>query len=384
MKLAEANKIIKKHNLIPKGFYNPLDDQRFLETPINVMCSVRSVGKTTNFLIIGLCLYWLDQTQTVYVRQMDEMTRPKNCRQLFNIIIENGYIEKITGGKYNSVTNYSRYWYLCKIEDGEVVEKDPNAFMITVGLNEIDALASSLNTPHGDWIIYDEFISRQGKYFKDEFFMFMDLMKTVLRDRLDAHICMLSNTVDKESKYFYEMEIRDLLEFIDNNVTEVFTTRLGTKISFRVMTADVNLAPIKKASFLRFFGFLNPRMSAITGIGELFSFAQYPHLEFEEIEYLARNIFCEYMRSKYLQIEFIYVKDTDRVMLHIHKSNPPKRDDAVVLVADTPRTANEITWFSKIGKKILRMRQEGLVTYGTNSDGSLMDKIVNAPKLETR
>lgn len=384
MKLTEANKLIKKHNLIPKGFYNPLDDSKFYEAAINIYCSVRSVGKTTNFLIIGLLLYQLEQTQTVYVRQMDEMIRPKNCRQLFNVIVENGYIEKITGGKYNNVTNYSRYWYLCKIEDGQVIEKDDNAFMITVGLNEIDALASSLNTPHGNWIIYDEFISRQGKYFKDEFFMFMDLLKTVLRDRLDAHICMLSNTVDKESRYFYEMEIRDLLEYIDNNKTEVFTTKLGTKVTFRVMTTDVNLAPIKKASFLKFFGFQNPRMSAITGVGELFSFAQYPHLEVDKVEYLARNIYCEYMRSKYLQIDFVYVPEYERIMLHIHKSNEPKRDDSILIVAGTPQAVNEITWSSKLGKKIQRLRMEGLATYGTNSDGSLMDKIIQAPKLEQR
>ena len=384
MRLDKANSIIQKYNLIPAGYYNPLDDKKFYEAAINVYCSIRSVGKTTNFLIIGIILNWLEQTQTIYVRQSDEMTRPKNCRQLFNIIVENGYISKITDGKYNNVTNFSRYWYLCKIEDGEVVEKAEEPFMVCVGLNEIDALASSLNTPHGDWILYDEFISRQGKYNKDEFFMFMDLMKTVLRDRLDAHICMLSNTVDRESRYFYEMEIRDLLEFVDNDVTEVFTTALGTKLTFRIMTSGSKLAPLKKASFLRFFGFQHPRMAAITGVGELFAFAHYPHLEVEEVDYLVRNIYCEYMRSKYLQIDFVYVPATERTMLHIHKSKAPYRDDAVLLVAGTPQAANEITWNSKLGKKILAMRSEGLATYGTNSDGSLFEKVINAPKLEQR
>lgn len=384
MDLNRANKLLHRLNLIPAGYYNPLDDKAFCETNINVLCSTRSVGKTTNFLIIGLILYWLEQTQTIYMRASDEQIRPKNVRQIFNVIIENHYIEKITDDVYNSVTQISRYWYLCKTEDGKVIEKDDKPFMVMVALNENDELCSSLNTPKGDWVVFDEFISHQNKYAKDEFFIFMDLLKTILRDRLDAHVCMLANTVDPESRYFYEMEIRDFLEYVENDNTDVLTTRLGTKISFRVMTAGVQLHPIKKKSFLKFFGFSHPRMAAITGVGELFTFARYPHLQVDNVDYLARNVYCEYMRSKYLQIDFVYSEQTGRTMLHIHKSNKPWREDAILLVAGTPEAVNELPWASKLGKRILKMRNEGLATYGTNADGSLFDKIIQAPKLETR
>lgn len=386
MNLQAANKMIHKFGLIPAGYYNPLDDRKFYEAGVNVLCSTRSVGKTTNFLIAGLCLYCIDKTQTIYMRASDEQIRPKNVRQIFNVIIERGYIEDITNGAYNSVTQISRYWYLCKVEDGKVVDKDSDAFMVMVALNENDELCSSLNTPKGDWVVFDEFISHQNKYQKDEFFIFMDLLKTILRDRTDAHVCMLANTVDPESRYFYEMEIRDFLEYVENDKTDVLTTRLGTKISFRVMTAGIQLHTLKKASFLKFFGFSHPRMASITGVGELFTFARYPHLncELDEVEYLARNIYCEYMRSKYLAIDFIYNRKTERTMLHIHKSKQPWRDDAVVIVAGTPEDKNELTWDSRLGKKILKMRQSGLATYGTNADGSLFDKITQAPKLETR
>lgn len=389
--LQKANDMIHKYNLIPTGYYNPLDDRKFYEAGMNIYCSTRSVGKTTGFLIVGLCMFQLNGSQTVYMRAHSDMTKPKNTRLIFNVIIDNKYIEKITDGKYNNVYNYSRYWYLCNInEDGEMVEKAADPFMIMMGLDEADVLTSNLTLPDCRWVIFDEFISHTGKYVAKnaggEFYLMADLLKSILRDRLDAHVCMLSNTVDIESKYFYELEIRELIEYATEDETEIYTTELGTKISYRVMTAGKSLTPMKHASFLRFFGFKNPQMAAITGIGSLFAFPNYPHLEAEVdgIEYLCRNIFCEYMRSKYLQIEFVYVKESERTLLHIHKCNKPWRDDAVVLVAGTPRAANEVTWSSKLGRKILKMREEGLATYGTNSDGSLFTKVINAPKLEQR
>lgn len=379
MDLIKANTIIHKLGLIPKGFFNPLDDKRYQEAGMHILTSTRSVGKTTNFLIIGLVLYWYQQIQTIYVRQSYDMIKPKNTQQLFDVILKCGYIELITKGAYNGVKQFSRYWYLASYDDdGNLISKSDKPFMVCVAVNENDDLKSSFSAPMGDWIIFDEFISSQNRYYPDEFFTFMDLIKTIIRDRSTPMINLLSNTIDKESRYFYEMEIRELVEFVEPDKTEILHTSKGTPIYFRLVTASQEQRETKLESFKRFFGFNHPKMVAITGVGGYFAFSEYPHLASKErIEYVARNIYLDYMHSKYLACDILYNADRGRLMAHIHKANTPDRDDAIILVTDTPTSPNQVTWHSPIGSKLINLINTNLVTFGTNSDGALLDKILD-------
>ena len=46
------------------------------------LCSERSVGKTTNVLLWGMCAREVHGTQIQYIRQLDQMLEPKRARQL--------------------------------------------------------------------------------------------------------------------------------------------------------------------------------------------------------------------------------------------------------------------------------------------------------------
>ena len=78
--------------------------------------SDRSTGKTTNWILLGMCMYKLYGTNTIYIRQRDEMVAPKHTQNLFAVILEYDYISTLFDGLWNSITYKSRRWYLC-LED---------------------------------------------------------------------------------------------------------------------------------------------------------------------------------------------------------------------------------------------------------------------------
>lgn len=121
--------------------------------------SDRSRGKTTNCLLLGMVMNSLYGTIIHYLRISEDMCKPRNLKDLFDTILQYGYIEKITGGFYNSCFYYAKRWYYCtRDENGEIIDKAESHFMICFGINESDTLKSSYNAPTGDIIILDETI----------------------------------------------------------------------------------------------------------------------------------------------------------------------------------------------------------------------------------
>ena len=90
----------------------------------SLLLSARSRGKTTNLLIIGLLLYKHYKIQTGYIRQTDNMTKSTKARELYNVICEFNYIERIFGEEWNSVYLWQKHFYLCKRDDdGNILSK---------------------------------------------------------------------------------------------------------------------------------------------------------------------------------------------------------------------------------------------------------------------
>ena len=174
----KVHKEIKKLK-IPTEIYNPLYNTNMYDNSYFVELSERSIGKTTNWLLIGLVLYKLYGIQTQYLRQIENMITPKNCKDLYETIIKFGYISKIFDDKYNSIEYKARRWTLLyRDDDGNVINKDTNYCTISLDIEHNEVYKSSYSTTTGDLIIFDEFIS---KYYRpDEFIYFLDLIKTTL------------------------------------------------------------------------------------------------------------------------------------------------------------------------------------------------------------
>ena len=141
---------------IPKDVFNPAAEIIPRVGDWNLILSPRARGKTTNIILYGMCEYWTRGIQIQYIRQYDDMLTPSQVSDLFEVILKYGYIQKLTGGKYNSVKYWRRRWYLVNLDpDGNEVEKDPRAFMVCLAINREHDYRSTYNAPEGDFIIVD-------------------------------------------------------------------------------------------------------------------------------------------------------------------------------------------------------------------------------------
>ena len=144
---------------VPIGYYNPL---KAIENGArwNVAASVRSVGKTTQLLLLGLCMYKLYGTQICYVRNRTDETKRMNVVNLFAVVesYKNGkYIRDLTGGYYNSIYYRDKYFYYClRDENGNVIEKLQTPICRVLDVDSHTDYKSTLNMPRGDLIIWDD------------------------------------------------------------------------------------------------------------------------------------------------------------------------------------------------------------------------------------
>ena len=308
---------------IPKEFYNPsgvpLEQCKYF-----VGVSERSTGKTTNWVLLGLVMNKLYGTQIQYIRQVRDMIAPKNLNQFMDVIINNGYIEKVTDGKYNSCEYFAGNWRYINIEGSEIKEKAEKPFMCCLSLDQNQIYKSSYNAPLGDLIIFDEFIS--SRYMPNEFVIFSDLVKTIIRERLSPFVVMLANTTDRYNEYFRELMIQDEILKIKVNEFFIKQTPLGTNI-FCELIGNKNIEREKLNTL--FFGFKNPRLASITGGN--WAIDNYPHIEREECRVFDKKHYISF-NGYLVQLELC---NNDRLGLFVkaHRCNKTY-DDSVIYSVD--------------------------------------------------
>lgn len=363
----------------PEGVYNPCN-MPWKRNKYFVLCSERSIGKTTNILLFGMCLHEIDNTQLQYIRQHEDMLTPKNLSNLFATIEAYGYIEKVTKGKWKDLYYYSRGWYYCnKDENGKVVEKDASPFMICLGLNRNEYYKSSYNAPRGNYLIFDEFCSRY--YGQDEFISFCDVTKTVIRGRSEPVIIMLGNTLDRYNQYFSEMELLGITTSMPLGEHTETTTAKGTPIYVEFPTAEKTTHKLELNRL--FYGFKNKKLGAITGDDWALTPMQHIDSRDDEREILFKNLYMIY-EGNTIQLEFAF---SPRYGSHVlaHFANAPHDDSRVYTVELMLDSRYRYKFgYDDIDKLIWTLYERKKFYYATNSVGVLVDKYVDTCKQQRR
>ena len=91
----------------------------------NIIFGERSNGKTYAALAYGIENYVTTGKQMAYIRRWREDLRGKRADSLFANHTANGFIEKVTGGKYNEVFYMANKWYLSYF-DAEKGKRTPD------------------------------------------------------------------------------------------------------------------------------------------------------------------------------------------------------------------------------------------------------------------
>lgn len=376
----KVRKIYKKLGC-PKEYYDPTT------CPIEkaswvVEVSARSTGKTTNWLLYGIIMYQVYGTVTHYVRATDNEIAPKNSGTMYNVILQNKYIEIITDGEYNDIIYRSKKWTLAhRTDTGEIDKMAPGPCTYMCSVSSGADLKSSHNEPTGDLIIYDEFLPVVGdhgpvnKYRACDFVEFCDLVKTIFRDRLSGKIIMLANTLDKESQYFHELEIYDRIGEMGQGDRCLHNTDGGTTIYMEIVGAPVSLKSRKHKFNQLFMAFKNSRLSGITG-ETTWSTTTYPHIPEISARVIFPNIYISH-NNKLVRLDI--VANDIGTCIYAHWATQC-HDDSIILVARDvrePREHHGIGDDCSLGKLIRQIAKNHKFYFAANDTGSFVQNYLN-------
>lgn len=338
--------------------------------------SDRSRGKTTNKLILGLLLYAAYGVQLHYIRQYSDQCEPKSIRSLYDTVLDCGYIERITEGKYNRITYRGRRWYLQLVDDtGTVLETDPTACCVCFGLDDAPRQKSIYNAPRGDMIFYDEFITTTYGYL--DYGNFVDLCKTIIRDRKSPIIYMSANTIDINSPWFDELCIRDQIERLHPGDSTETATEQGTHVYIEILPSDTSLK--RQTVNKRFWGFGTKRLAAITGRGEWAS-DDYPHIPPSDadhpVEVLLNRVFVE--RSGRL-VKLQLVRSEQHGLCVYAMPATKTYDDSIIFTADELLDSRYVFAFGKqtVVAWVWDLYVAGKYRYATNATGAYIKSYVS-------
>lgn len=317
----------------------------------NVIFGERSNGKTYATLKQVLENYFNDGSQFAYIRRWSVDVQPKRMNNLFNAIIEDGYLEKLSGGKFTAIFYRTGRFYLCTYNDkGKPIynEEDIIGYAFSLSENEHNKANSY---PRVTTIIFDEFLTNKI-YLPDEFMLFMNTVSTIVRQRTNVKIYMLGNTVNKFCPYFKEMGLTNILSMKQGSI-DIYTYG-DSKLKVAVEYAD-SKKKFKKNNF--YFAFNNPKLKMITG--GAWELSIYPHAP---VKWLPKNIIFTYFidfNDSIYQCEI--VNKDDNVFTYIHEKTTPIKNpdkDIIYTLDYNPKInynvnilkplndyQNKITWF---------------------------------------
>lgn len=346
----------------------------------NVVYGERSNGKTYGALQKGIEDYFKDGSEFAYIRRWDEDLVGKKGESLFNGIIKNGVIRRLSKGKWNHVVYKSRAYYFAFIDDEGIITTDVKPFCYAFALTQHEHYKSN-SYPNIRNIIFDEFLTR-GVYLPDEFVIFQNVLSTLIRLRDDVIIFMLGNTVNKFSPYFKEM---GLTRIRDQKIGTIDVYDYGE--SGLTVAVEYSDMPVKEKKSNVYFAFNNPRLEMIkNGAWEIDLYPHYPRDQYEGINPYKDIKFVFYIEFEgdTLQCEVIY-KTVDRegnkkpsYFLFIHpKTTPIKQEEKPLIYSQTvnplPNYRRKITKAtSMIEKKIQQFFIKDKVFYSDNETGEIM------------
>lgn len=356
---------------IPTEYYNP-SKCPFDKCKWFINLSDRSTGKTTNWLLFGMTMNKLYGTVIQYVRQTNDMITPRNSKNLFDTILDNNYVSKLTDGKYNTIVYKSKRWYYAKSDEtGEIVEQKNKHFMCMLSIDNAENYKSSYNAPYGDLIIFDEFIGKY--YYRNEFVRFNDLLKTIIRDRQSPIIVLLANTIDKNSQYFNELEIYNTVQNMKQGDSEIITSERGTNIYVEILESGLKKQKTRSIVNTLFFGWKNPLISSITG--DDWAINNYPHIP----QYNSKIILKRYYLDFNNTLLALDIKSCDEIGMYVavHRATRTYDDSIIFTIGQIDKNNKRFRFgFTQSDKRLWELYKRNKFYYASNDIGSLIDNYV--------
>lgn len=340
----------------------------------HVLNSERSVGKTTNILLLGMVQNMLYGTQIQLIRHSAKEQKASYFERLFSTISEykNGhYIKSLTNGKYNTIVYWHKaFYYGFTDENGKTIRSE-TPFCIALCSADCYTLCSTYENPKGDYIVLDECFNETNT--PDEFIHFIHLHKTIVRERISDKIFILGNNLDINNIWYRQLTIQNEIRKMKRGETRILYTPEGMPIFTAFL--ENNLPTKRKIFNSLHYGFSNSELNSITGAGE-WKMKEYPQIcELEEFERIARGIFISYHDDLFLEIEIASTENDVVFLVHPANRITALKGDLLYTMY-TPKRKNEkyFTVTDNFTSKLYRAIKEKRIFYSDNETGNLFEK----------
>lgn len=339
----------------------------------NIIIGERSNGKTYAVELYGVERYTKTGEQMALVRRFKEDFRGKRGQHIFDSLVDNRIIEKLTKGNYNDVSYYNGQWFLSKFDENtQTIIKDNKPFCIGFSLSDVEH-DKSTSYPNITTVLFDEFLTRQY-YLNDEFILFMNTLSTIIRQRDNVTIFMLGNTVNKYCPYFREFGLTHITQMKQGSI-DVYTYG-DSELKVAVEYCDTSNKTRKKSDL--YFAFNNPKLEMIkSGAWELEIYPHLPH------KYKPENIMFTFFivfHENILQCEVI--STNNEVFLYIHQKTTDlqyKNTDLIYNLTSDSRPNIRKTFcrpIDKIDRKIVELFTSSKVFYQNNEIGEIVRNFI--------
>lgn len=339
------------------------------EAHYNIIIGERSNGKTYSVLKYGLERALLHNEQLAIVRRWQDDFKGKRGASMFDALVANKEVERLSGGKWTGIYYYAGRWFFYRYDErGARETKDqPFAYAFSISSVEHD---KSTSYPGVTTILFDEFLTRHN-YLNDEFVLFMNVLSTIIRQRNNVKIFMLGNTVNKFSPYFGEMGLTHVKEM---NPGDIEVYQYGeSELRVAVEFSD---SPNKNKPSNLYFAFNNPKLSMITGKGNVWEIAVYPHKprKFRSGD-ISFTFFIQF-DGELLQCEVVTLEDVQFLFIH-RKTTPLKNPDNDLIYSPDfdprPNWRRKITVpMSPMEQRLTRFFKADKVYYQDNEVGEIV------------
>lgn len=215
--------------------YYSLEDILKKKALYNFIIGERSNGKTTAVLRHIVQDYYETGRRGVIIRQMEEDIKGHKGESLFAGMINGGMIEELTEGEYQGVKAFKRAYYLGKQDEmGQwTYDKEPFAFIFAIS----QAVHYKSNSfPNVGTIMFDEFMRQDHMYLVDEPFLFVNLISTITREKDDASVFLIANTVSWNSPYFKAFGLKNISQMKQG---EIGVVKRAKKMPYGTIDATI-------------------------------------------------------------------------------------------------------------------------------------------------
>ena len=294
---------------------------------VNMIIGRRANGKSYGTLTVDGIKKFIDsnyEDQFAYVRRWDtEMSIIQN--DIFNGMVQNGWLEWYSKGAWNDVQYWNHKWYLRRLNsDREVEDKctTPMAYGFCVNTAE---KAKGPDYPHIKTIIFDEFIPMSGRYCPNELILWQNLISTIDRQRNHCKIYMIANTISKDCLHFDYYDIDP--DKLDQG--KIYIKPCGTKGKLAIeYCKDVGEANTFESVYFK----EDDEVGSMI-LGGAWQTRKFPALP-DNIDLEASTMYTVYFlyKDKLLQCDFLHFGDVDTLYFSMCKE--PTIDPDSLLFTD--------------------------------------------------